>query len=383
MAELLSYLEYNDPLIMLHRTGQPGDELKPRTDTLPVINQLVTLLETPSEFHRVQITGMTELTMEQFHRQRSLAPHEYIVNYASGIINFHPSQEGQSKICSYMGRGLILYPASKIYAMASRSPDVVITLQDYINDIQGRLNDAQLAMQQVNEVIAKAQLALERSDMAADNAQRAAQAADEASEAVWTAQRTTKLVFRPPVASEAQLKETYPFPEIGWTVQTYTDGKRYRYDGRKWELIDIFGSNLQPVNEYKDGLMSVAEHLKLQSIPLEVKERVVVFCLPYVVQGPQEPMVRFPYDGELVAIEAFCGMAGETETELYVEKSRNAATWHNVLEQRMRMAPFARFDDQSYVLAERTVEKGDVFRVHIYKQGLGLQNVTVQLTIRT
>ncbi|UWS61864.1 hypothetical protein N2384_00435 [Bacillus paralicheniformis] len=63
-----------------------------------------------------------------------------------------------------------------------------------------------------------------------------------------------------------------PYPHIGWTVQTYKDGNRYRFDGKEWVLIDIFGRSIQPVSEHADGLMTVAEHVKLKSIPLEVKE---------------------------------------------------------------------------------------------------------------
>ncbi|WP_028562227.1 hypothetical protein [Paenibacillus pinihumi] len=382
MASLQTHLEYNDPLIMLHRSGKPGDELKPRSDSLPIINHMITLLETPSEFHKVQISNMTEITMELFHQKRSLEPNEFVVNYTNGIITFHPSLEGHSKICSYMGRGLIMYPASKIYAMASRNPDVVVTLQDYIVEIQNKLNDAHLAMERVEAVISEARMALDKTYTATDNANRSADAADQASAAAWDAYKTTRLVFMPPAADETQMKTMYPLPEVGWTVQTYTDGKRYRYDGRKWELIDIFGSGMLPVNEHKDGLMSVAEHLKLKSIPLEVKEKVMVFCMPYVYQGPQETMIMFPFHGEIVSIDAICGMAGETDTEIYIEKTRNLKTWTSIMKERVRFRPQEQFDDRTSELLHSSVEKGDIFRVHIARQGMGIQNITLEMKIR-
>ncbi|GJM68119.1 hypothetical protein HMSSN036_03350 [Paenibacillus macerans] len=198
------------------------------------------------------------------------------------------------------------------------------------------------------------------------------------------AYKTTKLAFKTAVADMKELYATYPHPEVGWTVQTYKDGKRYRYDGNDWVLIDIFGENIQPVSEYKDGLMSVAEHLKLKSFPSTLNERVIVIYLDGVLEfGVQQQIIPFLYDGELVSVNAVCKVSGDTETFINIEKSRNFMDWTGILDKKLHFKALEYADDKTATFKTKTVNKGDMFRVNVEDLGINVQSMSVYLVIRT
>lgn len=384
MPELYTHLQYNDPMTIIARSGTSSDPFINRTDSLPVINGLITLLELPSVTDKVLISGLTEIDQEVYENRPYLEPNEFLVHYGMGVIQFHELQEGKTHLCRYKGRGLIMYPASRIYAMVTRHPDVVITLQDYIDQIQDKINENQIALERIEQAIKDSKDQTELAKFATDNANTAADDANLAASKAMDAYATTRLVFKPPVEDMYKLVDTYPNPEVGWTVQTYKDGKRYRYNGNQWIEIDIFGSNLQPVNEFKDGLMSVAEHLKLKDIPLEVQDRVVVFCkesdvFAEILNVP----APFPFNGEIVDIRGFCGTHGDTETEIDIEKTRDLKNWTSILDKKIHFKANERFDDQTLAVKTKTVNAGDLFRLNVTKAGVNFQDMTIHLIIRT
>ncbi|MDH6671988.1 hypothetical protein M2277_002650 [Paenibacillus sp. LBL] len=383
MPDLITQLQYNDPLTIIARKGTVEDPYIDRADSLPVINGIITLLELPSLQDRVSIAGMIEIDQEIFEQRKIIESHEFLVNYASGTVQVHPSLEGRTLLCRFKGRGLIMYPASRIYALVRRHPDVVVTLQDYISEIEQKLAENQSLIGKVEQLITETRLLIDESRKSTDNANRAADEADRARDQAMDAFQTTRLVFKPTVADMKELHTTYPYPSVGWTVQTYSDGVRYRYDGIQWVPIDIFGANIQPVNEFRDGLMSVAEHLKLKSFPYELKERVVIFCLPsYIFQGIQEVIVPFPFDGEITSVHAICKVHGDTETEISIEKSRNIVDWSNILSNNLHFRALSNFDDKAVSFTSNKVTKGDMFRVNVLKQGVNIQGITIELKIK-
>ncbi|WP_405169283.1 hypothetical protein [Paenibacillus sp. FSL H3-0286] len=382
MANVQTYLEYNDPLTIIFRSGSPTDPYKDRADSLPVINNMITLLEIPSKSDRVTIAGMTEIDQEVFENRPSLLPTEFLVNYSIGAIQVHSSLEGTAQLCRYKGKGLIMYPASRIYALTNRNPDVVVTLQDYIEEIQRKLNETYDGITRLESTILHSVEVTERAILATDNANQATEKAETAAKLAQSAYDTTRLVFLEPVATLQDIPSKYPTPLVGWTVQTYKDGKRYRYDGSRWIEIDIFGSNLQVVNEYKDGLMSIAEHLKLKSFPIELKERVIAFSLPDAVQGIIENFIVFPFKGEITELSGYCATSGELVTILSLEKTRDLKNWSEITDRRLQFEPNQNFDDKKVTFRNINVEKGDIFRINLTQQGLGINNLTIALKIK-
>lgn len=379
MPNLITQIQYNDPLTIIWRDEPYID----RSDSLPVINGIITLMEIPSFLDRVQITDMIEIDQETFEKRKAIGVNEFIVNYSNGSIQFHSSMEGRSFLVRYKGRGLIMYPASRIYALVTRNPDVVTTLQDYIDEIERKLQENNALIGRVEDLIKETRLIIDESKKATDNANKAADDANQATAKALSAYQTTRLAYKPVVADMKELNTTYPYPEVGWTVQTYKDGVRYRYDGSHWIPIDIFGSNLQPVNEYKDGLMSVADYLKLKSFPVELKDRVMVMCLPsYIFQGIQELIIPFPFKGQITNVEAICKVYGDTETEISIEKSRNLRDWSNILSKNIHFKALEYFDDKTVSVLTKQVNAGDMFRVNVVKQGVNIQSVTIQISVK-
>lgn len=382
LPDLITQLQYNDPLTIISRKGTSDDPYIDRADSLPIINGQITLLEIPSATDRVNIAGFTEIDQEVFESRPVLAPHEFLVHYAIGSVQFHSNFEGTNQLCRYKGRGIIMYPSSRIYAMISRNPDIVLTLQDIIEEAQRKLDETQLAIGRIEEVIRLSKEATNIARIAADNANQAADNAQNAADDAKDAYQTTRLVFLTTVADMRELRDTYPNPYVGWTVQTYKDGKRYRFDGSNWIEIDIFGQNLQNVNEFRDGLMSVAEHIKLKSFPVEVKERVIVFGLVNAVQGVQEQYIPFPFKGEITEISALCITTGETRTQMSLERSRNMIDWINITSRKLYIEPQQHSDDKGVVISDSQVYAGDKFRLNMNTQGLGIANIAVSIKIK-
>nr|WP_154958216.1 hypothetical protein [Paenibacillus xylanexedens] len=224
----------------------------------------------------------------------------------------------------------------------------------------------------------------EQVEEAIRQAVEATRKAMEAAQHAEEAYQTTQLVFKSPVADMGILAEAYPSPEIGWTVQTYKDGRRYRFNGETWEEIDIFGQNLQVVNASTDGLMSKAEHLKLNEIPLEVQDRILVFCkesrvYPEII-GVLAP---FPFQGEILSIKGYCAVPGESQTVIRIERSKDLVQWLDITETSLIFEAQQHRDNGEATFHEKKVEPGDIFRVHIVEAGGNLQHLTIQLTIRT
>lgn len=382
MPDLITQLQYNDPLVIIARKGTPEDPFKDRADSLPVINGIITLWEIPSMTERVTISGMSEIDQEIFEQRKIIAENEFLVHYSTGVVQFHPSLEGTTQLCRYKGRGLIMYPASRIYAMVSRHPDVVITLQDYITEVETKLAENNELINKVENLLSEARVVIDESRLSTDNANTAAEAANNAADLALDAYNTTRLVFKNPVAKQKDLYTTYPSPSVGWTVQTYTDGKRYRFDGNDWIEIDIFGSNLQVVNEFKDGLMSVADYLKLKSYPDSLKDRIISFSLPDAVQGVIENFIPFPFNGQLIEMTGYCEIAGEMASQISLEKSRNLTDWTEITDRRLRFEPNQHFDDKLITFKNTTIEAGDIFRINMNTQGMGIYNITINLKIR-
>lgn len=206
----------------------------------------------------------------------------------------------------------------------------------------------------------------------------------EAAEYAEEVYHTTQLVFKNPVPDLIELNESYPTPEVGWTVQTYKDGKRFRFNGEIWDEIDIFGENLQVVNSSMNGLMSSAEHIKLNEIPLEVKDRVLVFCKEsYVYPEIIGVLAPFPFQGEILSVKGYCSVPGESLTEIRIERSRDLVEWQDIMKVPMKFEALQHQDNGEATFFKKKVEPGDVFRIHIVKADLKMRHLTIQLTIRT
>lgn len=386
MPEIKTYDHFNDPLKIIWRKGDEDDPYIPRSDSLPVINGLITLLEIPAKEQRVKISGLSEINQEIYERRKSLQPNEFLVDYNVGVIQFHPSQEGKARLCEYWGRGIILYPASRVYALVERSPDIVKTLQDIIDEAQKRLKNAEIAVDVLNQVIQKAITATNNANTATDNANQAAYETLQAIQAALDAAASTIMIYKDPVATFRDISTTYPNPENGWRVMVTETGDVYRYDGvgtGQWQLIANYTSGSIPyASEISSGLLKSDDYKTFIS-------RTILFVIPSMIYtGPQDFLVQFPYDGEILEVKGYCSRAeASSYSEIMIQKTSadglaNQDDWEDILDTNIVFTPFQNNGSEPEVKI-KSVSKGDYFRVNADKLDSGFKGYTIQVTIKT
>lgn len=386
MAELKTYLEYVDPNITLWRKNTPDDPYKFRTDYLPVINGKVTLLEIPSETHKVQVPGFTEISRETFRKKAKLEVNEIYVDYSMGIVQFNPAHEGKTFSFTYYGKGLVLIPASRVYAMVQRNPDVVVTLQDYIDELKQYTNNLNIKLIEVNNTINNALQAIHNANIATDNANIAAQNANQAAETAYRAADSALVIWKDPVDTFEDLEIVYPNPENGWQVTINTTGDIYRYDGvfsHQWQKVGNFlGGSIPYVSEESDGLLTKEDYRIFV-------RRSVIFQFPKILYlGVQNALVQFPFDGEIIGVYAFCTESGVlTHFEASIEKIsedgfNSGEVWDNIFSQNI-VIPIGQLRGIDPIVVDTQVFKGDYFRVNVLSLDNNIKGVTIQIDINT
>jgi hypothetical protein len=372
---------YLDPIHIVWRKGTPDDPYIDKSEFLKVVNQKIVLTEIPDKFTGVAITGMREVNYDRV-RNKSLAEDEFYVNYSTGEIQVHASKEGKTLNVFYKGRGFIQYPSERIY-YRDKNNNIVETLEELITESKSRLKDAENKTDVFVKKIEEVDNAVDKANQATDNANRATEDARIATDLALDAYETTRLVFKPYVQTYNELLNTYPNPEIGWTTMVYETGVRYRWDGIDWIPIDLFGGAVPKASDTIDGLMSKDDYKKLQSFPVELKDRVLTFVFPsYLSYGIQGVLARFPFNGTIVGVRAFCGTVGITDTLINVEKSTDLSNWTSILSNNIRIVAGNHFDDGSVTISNTTVNQGDIFRVNVLQNGSGIKDVTVEVRIK-
>lgn len=382
MPQLQTQLQYNDPSIVIWRDPPYAD----RADSLPVINGIVTLLEIPSTQERVRIAGMLEVNVEDFTIKQSLEPNEFHVNYGNGSIQFHPSQEGKTFLCQYKGKGQILLPASRVYAMVERNPDIVKTLQDIIDEMLNHLSQYNLKLIEINNAITNATQAANEANISTDNANRAAQTAlDSAAEALVVIRNAMK-IYKPPVNNYIDIGANYPRPEIGWTVMVRNTGNIYRWDGSSWVLIENFTHMSFPTaSRTLNGLMSKEDYITFHD-KLEVKT--VVFELGKLRMAGVPPYAcSFPFDGEIKRIKAFSIMPGVLNpTEIEVQKISEAdfksnGIWENILNDNI-FFQIGSTESTTHTILDKKINAEDYLRLNILNFDADIQGIVIQIDIQ-
>jgi len=147
-----TYLEFNNPIQIIWRSGNPDDPFVDRLDITKVVNQRVSLLEIPDELYRVRISNMQEINYERFIKN-TLSPDDYYVDYSNGFVYFHHSKEAQTISIVYKGRGMLLYPSSRIVHFDGTNP--AESLQDMIESIKVQIKHLIDETQDFEEVMKK------------------------------------------------------------------------------------------------------------------------------------------------------------------------------------------------------------------------------------
>ncbi|TVX86087.1 hypothetical protein [Paenibacillus agilis] len=373
---------YLDPLHIVWRNGTPDDPYVDRAEYLKILNHKVVLSEIPDRFTRVKVAGMFEINYEGTPK-KVIMPNQFSVNYSTGVIEFHASQESKSVNVTYKGRGFIQYPSSRIYHQDEFN-NVVESLEDIINRAIIEIREIDIKTTDYQKIRDELLLTMVKMETAITESKESTEKSEIATDMALNAYETTRLVFQPFVNTYNQILTNYPNPEIGWTVQVYDTGIRYRWDGARWVPIDLFGGNMPLANENLNGLMNKDDYKKLKSFDDRLKERVVVFVIPqYPDIGVQHINARFPFKGEIKNIRAMVGWTDATaDTEIAVQKSRDMKTWTNLMSRQLVIKKDENFDDGLKVIDNLNVVKDDIFRIELLQVGSDIQDITLEIIIK-
>ena len=170
----MAFLQYNDPLHIVWRKGTLDDPYVEKTDTLKIVNNIIVLSEIPSELDHVVIDNYVEVY------DKEPLSNEFVVNYQNGIITFNLSEEGKIVTAKYKGKGIILYPASRIYTSIDDFGEVDRTLGDVVdnidvvmnavNNLDGSINEANTSKTELDNTIFLGDATKSNLDVSIDNA---------------------------------------------------------------------------------------------------------------------------------------------------------------------------------------------------------------------
>lgn len=125
---------YFDAIRFRLRKGTNDDPYILKTGQYSIINGRTGLDEVPDITYKVRVLGYVEVPREKYDYTKMLLDNEYFVDYSNGEITFNSSQNGKTVSIEYKGRGVIQYPAERIY-VHSPNPWAVDNLQELIDFI--------------------------------------------------------------------------------------------------------------------------------------------------------------------------------------------------------------------------------------------------------
>jgi hypothetical protein len=178
----LAIQDFNDPLVIQWNTDDAGNKISVQitNEEHKVVKNKILLNQIPDLFYKVQISGLFEIKSNQ----QITATNQFKVDYTTGLVTFHSSKEAQTiTVTQYYGRGIIYYSSERIYTQLDNAGNVKETLADIFDK--------------------------------------------------------SKIVYKTPIATYADIATTYPSPLIGDGVQVEDTGRFYRWDGSAWKYFQI------------------------------------------------------------------------------------------------------------------------------------------------
>lgn len=386
-----SNYDYLNPIHIVWREGTPNDPYIERIQYLKVVNSRVVLSEIPDRSERVKIAGLREINYDGIPK-KTLLPDEFSVDYSTGIIEIHSSLEAKSVNVRYKGRGFVLYPSTRIYhqdgnnSVVETLHEIIERAKEKVEEANQKMNDYIIIRNQVMDAIAESQKATFLTNKAIQDAENATKEAQDATEDAIDAYNSTIMHYQPPVPTFKDIATTYPNPTNGMRVMVTSTGDIYRYDGildHKWELIDNYaGGSVPVVNDQIDGLMRKEDFTKMHT---KLDSKSIIFVIPKGDLGIQKPIIRFPMDGEIQDVYAYCAEVGQTVHSTFnVEKVSEAdfisnSTWATVADFNINANAKK---STNLNISNKIVNEGDYFRVYANTLDDSLKGITIQVDIK-
>ena len=126
---------YNDPIIIDWNRDENFNKISIEqvNEEHTIFERKITLNQIPDPFYGVQINGMNEL--KGINKKQIIETiDQFKVDYSVGLVTFHPDLEANDiTVNQYYGRGVIYYPASRIYTK-TQDGNVIETLGQIIQN---------------------------------------------------------------------------------------------------------------------------------------------------------------------------------------------------------------------------------------------------------
>lgn len=127
----MTAFDYLSSTITKYRAGTLEDPYVPISESKKIINNQAQLSEIPVKMSKVHAAGFIEVVELP---EEGLLPDRYIVDYNEGIVQFHPSKDGQTVTFVYQGRGNHFVSAARVW-VEHNNGEVTKTLSDAIRTI--------------------------------------------------------------------------------------------------------------------------------------------------------------------------------------------------------------------------------------------------------
>ena len=104
---------------------------------------LIQLMQFPDEFHRVTVQTAEGNYLTETYNAYDIKETQFYVNYATGVVYFHPSQIAQSFTFTYYGRGVEMISTSRIFHKYNLEGDEIVrTMTEIVDELIDVSTDA-------------------------------------------------------------------------------------------------------------------------------------------------------------------------------------------------------------------------------------------------
>lgn len=130
--------KYQDSILTKFNRDEHGNPISVNLVETQVVTKkcLVQLMQFPDEFHRVNVQDEAGSPLTETQNAYSIGVGQYYVNYANGVVYFHPSQVAKPFTFSYCGRGVEMISTSRIFHKYHEEGDEIVrTLTEIVDEL--------------------------------------------------------------------------------------------------------------------------------------------------------------------------------------------------------------------------------------------------------
>ncbi|WP_231156572.1 hypothetical protein [Clostridium botulinum] len=314
-------LKYFDTIRHLLRSGKASDPYVLKVTQEKIINNKLNLDEIPDPLYHVRIEDYVEIDENTYYKTREIKSNQFYVEYDNGVLYFNPTEEGKTVKIEYKGRGVLQFPAERIW-VHNPNPWVIDNLQEFIDFIFEKTQEIteyieylkNLVKKKIDEMDIHIAICKKQTDeckkisedslrVKKETEQVRDKCIDTTNESIVVTQgcihatkncdEQTKIAKRElelleidrlhtkiqwlagkDVKTLAEIEKDYPHPEVGDCVIT-TNGEWYRWDGVKWQFITNITGGITLATEEINGLLSKNDFIKLKGIEDDAQKNYV------------------------------------------------------------------------------------------------------------